>query len=535
MSLFRWDSNLLTPTHGALDLEQRRAVRSIPGAIVDEDTGETQGADHLLAIVAKEFGAAGTAPTRRALKTPARPKLSKYQLYGVARLEREMAAGSVCHDDVGLGKTPTTIAALTGLPLVKLVLCPSYLRAQWRNEIRRWTKEFRGIEEFVHLVKPPSAVRKKDPPLIPASGHWVVAFYEEAQRALDAIHEHHAQGYALVVDEAHNLRTLGTRRTNEVKDAAVWASARIGLTGDLLVNNYPKLYPVLDIVQPGAFGHYTDFIKRYAGAFHNDYAWTPGPNPTHEAELKERLGYFMFRRTWDDIPVAERPFETRMQTVWVPVARGKKVLNSMLAKSAPDVMSYAHALAEAKADAIEEAIKNDAAAGIPSLTFTLTRRQAENLARSVKGLYVSGETNDGEKRLERVNQYVRECKLKKTTPMVFSTFQALGEGANMQWAKVVNMASIPFGSDVLRQALARAARRGNEGVITCRFFVARGTADEQLVGLIRKKLKMQLALAGKNESAKVDMLGALEFSAEEVKDVMQQMLDEARVEEGIAA
>jgi hypothetical protein len=44
---------------------------------------------------------------------------------------------------------------------------------------------------------------------------------------------------------------------------------------------------------------------------------------------------------------------------------------------------------------------------------------------------------------------------------------------------------------------------------------------------------MQLALAGKNESAKVNMMGALEFSAEEVRSVLQKLLDEAREEEGI--
>lgn len=533
MTLFRWDDNMLTPASGALDLMQRRMVREIPGAIVDDETGETQGANHLLHTVASVFGAVGKPPNRRPLKTNHRPQLSKYQLYGVARLEREMEAGAVCHDDVGLGKTPTTIAALAGLPLVKLVLCPSYLRPQWRSEIRKWTKVFRGIEEFVHLVKPPSEVRKKDPPLIPASGHWVVAYYAEAQRAIDAIHAHHAQGYVMVVDEAHNLRTLGSHRTQEVKDAAIWASGRIALTGDLLVNNYPKLYPILDIVQPGAFGSYTDFIRRYAGATHNDYAWVAGKHPTHEAELKERLGYFMFRRTWDDIPPAERPFETAMQTIWVPIGKGHRALRSLMAKGI-ETMTYAKAIAEAKGPAIIEALRNDQAAGIPSLTFTLTRKQASELAHAVKGFYVDGDT-EGEKRLAKVAAYVRECELKGRTPMVFSTFQALGEGANLQWAKVVNMASIPFGSDVLRQAFARAARRGNVGTITARFFVARGTADEQLVALIRQKLKMQLALAGKNESAKVDMLGALEFSAKEVNDVLQRMLDEARAKEGIAA
>lgn len=527
--LFRWSGHALLPLHAALSLEERRKVRAIPGAQVDEQTGETFGSDHVLATVAAVFGAKGNPPSRGNDKVRKYPALSRYQNFGVHWLNRSKAQGALCHDDVGVGKTPQAIAALAGLPIVKLVLCPGFLRPQWSAEIKRWTKIFRGIEEFVHVVKPASLVRKKDPPLLPSAGSWVVAFYRDAQRAVEAINEHHAQGYAMVIDEVHNLRTLGTQQTSEVKDAAIWASARIGLTGDALVNDISRLYPVLDIVQPGAFGSYYDFIRRYAGAIQDDFShWKPN-GESNVDELRRRLEFFSYRRTWDDIPAEERPFDTMMQTVWVPVKGGHKALRSLLVKGI-ETVAYANALADAKLETISDAMLNDSRAGIPSLTFTFTKKQAAELAHVVHGLYISGEI-DQSRRLKIVADYVAECALRKRTPMVFATFGAIGEGANLQWAKIVNFAAIPFGSDVVRQAFARAARRGNTGTVTARFFVARGTADEHLIQLIQKKAKLQLAVAGKQESAKLDLISALEFSQAEIDGVMTKMLEKAREEE----
>lgn len=529
-SLFRWSGQALLPLRAALTLDERRKVRSIPGAQVDEATGETFGAEHTLATVAEVFGAQG-APRRKGagVRPVTNAGLSPYQDWGVAQLERSMKEGSLCHDDVGVGKTPQAIAALAGLPLVKLVLCPGFLRSQWAAEIKRWTKTFRGVEEHVHIVKPVSLVRKSDEPLTPAAGSWVVAFYREATRALDAISVHHAQPYALIVDEAHNLRSLGTIQTREVKDAATFASARVGLTGDALVNDIPHLYPVLDIIQPGGFGSYYDFIKRYCGAVPDDYSHLKTMEPTHQDELRRRLDHFSYRRTWDDIPASERPFNTMMQTVWVPVREGHRALRSILVKGI-GVMQYAESLAEAKMEAVSDAVLNDLRAGIPSVTFALTRAHARQLSHVVKGLYVSSDIPNAT-RLEYIARYVRECALKKKPPQVFATYGSIGEGANLQWAKVVNFAALPFGSDVIRQAFARAARRGNSGVITARFFVAKRTADEGLVELIQKKLKMQLTLVGKEESAKVDLISALEVSQGEIDAVMAKMLDAARARE----
>lgn len=530
--MFRRAGDALIPLKRALTVKERIAVSMVPGAQVDEETGETRGADHTVYAVAKVFGCKGAPRAAPGGYTSAFhkgfKKLSPYQLGGVAHLWNQLQNGALCHDDVGLGKTPQAIAALTGSDLVKLVLVPAYLRSQWRGEIKRWTNEFRsGAPENVHVLNPET---KKTKTIEPKKGDWIVAFYRDATAAYDLIG---AQDYALVVDEVHNLRTLTAQQTEEVSGIATWASARIGLTGDVLTNNVAKLYPVLNIVQPGAFGATPfEFNRRYCGAFEDPSSghWKLGkPSSEGLTELKERMAFFAYRRTWDDVPEKERPFETRMQTVWVKCSRGHSALRSLMAKGI-DTVRYAAALADAKMEAVCDAVLNDARAGIPSLTFTHLKKHAVELREVVKeGLVVTGDTYPNpDKRLPAIEAYVKECALRKKTPMVFGDYAAIGEGANLQWAKVVNFAAMPFGSDVIRQAFARAARRGNTGTIVGRLFVARGTADEYLINLVKEKLAVQLKLTGKEETAKVSILNALNFGMEEVKAVMQQMLEDAR-------
>lgn len=530
--MFRKVGGALVPLKRALTLKERQAVRAIPGAQVDEETGETRGADHAVWTVVQEFGCEGTGPLLPYPLLPLAlqrlPRLSPYQLDGLARMRSAYEDGALCHDDVGLGKTPQAIAALCGSDLVKLVLCPAFLRGQWKAEVERWTTEFRGTAERAYVLDPKTRKAKTEPAWhgLLQPGNWVIAFYRDAEEALSLVGSNE---YALVVDEAHNLRSLGTKQTEGVLSIATWASARIGLTGDVLVNNIAKLWPVLNIIQPGAFGTFFDFTARYCNGRMGDYGWVVG-NPQREDELRRRMSFFAYRRTWDDIPAKQRPFDTRMLTTWVKVEKSHKALRSILVKGIAAV-KYAEALADAKMEVIIDALLNDKRAKIPSITFTLLKKHARELREAMgEGLVITGDL-PSDSRLAKIARYVKECGLRKRTPMVFATFGAIGEGANLQWAKLVNFAALPFGSDVIRQAFARAARRGNEGIITGRFFVARGTADEYLMELMKTKLKTQLKLAGKSETAKVKMLDALTVSQEEIKNVMARMLERARTEE----
>jgi superfamily II DNA or RNA helicase len=533
----------LLPRKRALLPFERDRVAAIPGAFVDHETGEVTGQDHALWAVAKVHGAEGKVPAAPLLDTnePVHKLLAPFQRDGAKFLADHAEDGALCHDDMGLGKTVQAIRAATMAKWhkhAKLVLCPAFLRPQWEGEIKRWGLEFTGFEVPVLVLEAGGTIRGQKglrsvdarcPP-----GGWVVAYYHDAEAAMD-LAVGSDQPYLLIFDEAHNLRGYRTQRTEETGGASTFAAGRIALTGDLLVNNAAKLHPVLNLIQPGAFGPYKKFSARYASGGENEEGyWTVGAL-RNEDELRERMRFFSFRRTWDDIPAKERPFDTRMQTVWVDVEKGHRALRSLLVKGV-QLMAYAQALADAKMEVVLNALRNDTSAGIPSLTFTLTKKHASELVEGLRDkhtnpLLIHSEVADAKKRLPLIESYVKLERVNRRVPLVISTLGSLREGANLQWAKCVNFAALPYAPDEVRQGLARAARMGQEGTVIVRFFVAKGTGDQYFVELMKRKLKEQLALAGNKESAKVSLDAALSFTQKDIDEVLARMMERARDEE----
>lgn len=540
--MFKLAGDVLRPLKRALKPGERSMVAKIPGARVDFETGEVEGVDHALWAVAKKFGVEGYTPPTLDPKLGLRYKLlAPFQKTGSWLLSERADDGALCHDDMGLGKTVQAIAAACTYRwhnMAKLVLCPAFLRPQWCGEIQRWTKEFQtsGKSDPVLELRPGDQTREYGnaiggPDNELAGGAWLVGYYHDAERAMELLSAS-GQPYLLIFDEAHNLRGYDTKRTEEVHGAATFAAGRIALTGDVLVTNAAKLHPVLDLVQPGAFGPYKTFIKRYASAGENEMGYlTPG-KLSNEDELRERMKFFAYRRTWDDIPAKERPFETKMQTHWVEVRKGHQALRSLLVKGV-QLMAYAHALADAKMEATIDLLRNEVSSEQPGLVFTLTKKHAAELVESVRckecaPMLVHSEVASADKRLKLVSDYVHREKLAKRIPMVIATLGSLKEGANLQWAKCVTFAALPYGPDEVRQGLARAARMGNTGTITVRFIVAKGTGDQYFVDLMKHKLKEQMALAGANESAKVSLESALSFSKSDIQQVLDKMYEAAR-------
>lgn len=535
--MFKLVDDVLMPRTRVLRPGERSMVSKIPGARVDYETGEVEGVDHALWAVAKKFGAEGYKPPLLKLEERVRFKaLAPFQRGGVTLLSEKAEDGALCHDDMGLGKTVQAIAAACTFQwhsMAKVVLCPAFLRPQWVGEILKWTAAFKGRPDAVVELRPADQERRfgvAEGAELPEAS-WVVGYYHDAERAMELV-GNSGLPYLLIFDEAHNLRGYDTKRTEEVHGAATFAAGRIALTGDVLVTNAAKLHPVLDLVQPGAFGNYTAFVKRYASAGENEMGYlTPG-KLSNEDELRERMRFFAYRRTWDDIPTAERPFETKMQTHWVEVRKGHTALRSLLVKGV-ELMRYAHALADAKMEATIDLLRNEVASGQPGLVFTLTKKHAAELVKAVHSkecapMLVHSEVAVADKRLKLVSDYVHREKLAKRLPMVIATLGSLKEGANLQWAKCVTFAALPFGPDEVRQGLARAARMGNTGTITVRFIVAKGTGDQYFVDLMKHKLKEQMALAGANESAKVSLESALSFSKTDIQAVLDRMYEAAR-------
>lgn len=430
--------------------------------------------------------------------------LPEYQQNGVHFTRESYQRGLINSDDMGLGKTVQTIRALRNEPGLKFVVCPAFLRRQWAEEIQKWANQ-------TAYVWAPAAERKKEY----AGETWIVAFYraaEEAHRACIGYNE-----YTLIIDECHNLRGNQSQGNNIVQGVANFASGRVLLTGSLLINSGSKLWALLNLAQPQCWGTYYDFTARYCGGAKGVHGWEVKDQLFNVEELKNRLTFMSYRRTREDVPADQLPFETVYSTVWVDVP-DKIGVDGLASLSINATMwaGYLERLNQAKNPIIADHIKSDQEAGIPSITFCFTKQQVAQLHGLVpNALAVTGTGPNSpfgvvaNQRLAVIADYIKLCKSQRKTPALIATMDSLSEGANLQWAKAVNLATLDWTPEKLRQCVSRAARMGNTGKIAVRLFAARRSADEAMLELMKTKLRQSQRVIGSgNEVEKTKFINA---------------------------
>jgi SWI/SNF-related matrix-associated actin-dependent regulator 1 of chromatin subfamily A len=111
-------------------------------------------------------------------------------------------------DQPGLGKTPTAIAFANEISAKRvLVICPANIRLQWAQRIREWSTQRWPYEVYPIL----NSKRGVHP-----TAEWTIVSYDLART--EAIGKALAKGTydLLILDEAHYLKTIDTRRTRAV-------------------------------------------------------------------------------------------------------------------------------------------------------------------------------------------------------------------------------------------------------------------------------------------------------------------------------
>lgn len=456
--------------------------------------------------------------------------LPEFQVEGWRTMALKYGAGIMNNDDMGLGKTVQTIASMQAVDpnVAKLVLCPAFLRPQWASEIQRWTQALGNREPSIQVIWPRADRRSKKP--VNLKAEWIVAFYLDAERALEFVDD---RRYVLIVDELHNLRNVGKMRYEALEMASLSAYGRIGLTASELYNDPTGLWPMYNIVSPGQWGKRWQFMTRYLGAVFNEWGGLAMPEVEGTAgrftlqnvdELNARRALHSIRRIKQDV-WSQLPFDAKIQVIWLePTGNTRDELAAAMLGGIEDQHGHLERVSMGKVPDIVEQVRSDVQAGLPGLTFTYLKKQAEHIAKDVTGaLLVTGDNTTSSKRIEKINDYVARCKVSGVAPQVVATMDSLSEGVNCQWAKVVNFGAVDPTPDKTMQCMARSVRMGQEGTIPVRIFARRYSLDERLVDLNRQKLAAQEKLAGRREQGKADLDAA--FTPPGLKDALATMYE----------
>jgi hypothetical protein len=214
-----------------------------------------------------------------------RGELRSYQAQALAWMGFLDAAGlgGCLALDMGLGKTPTTLAHLartaSGGPA--LVIAPPAVVGNWAAEAAKFAP---GLRVVVHH----GGTRASDEDLLAdlADVDVVITTYGTAVRDIDVLA---SRPWARVVlDEAQAIKNPANQSAQLLR--RIEARSRIALTGTPVENGLGDLWAILDFTNPGLVGTRPAFISQMAGE--------------GEAGLRALNGILVFRRTKSEPEVA---------------------------------------------------------------------------------------------------------------------------------------------------------------------------------------------------------------------------------------
>lgn len=429
--------------------------------------------------------------------------LKPFQLAGVTRIAKLGGRVMLC-DEMGLGKTIqccSSLAYFNDWPA--LVVCPSSLRLNWRNEFRKWL----GMAEAeVQVVFSGADILRTDAKVI-------ITSYDLASKI-----DFPVEFLSVVCDESHYLKNPRAQRTMALLPLLRRARRALLLTGTPALARPIEIHTSLAVLRPDLFSDVKAFTARYCAPKDTDH----GVDVTGHSNLDELnwilTSTLMIRRLKKDA-LTELPAKLRKHLhVKVEDPGIQKELAEMLAESG--VLDNKIAALEARKSAGNQLRElKTSKIVLMGRMWALTGKGKLPAARS----YLADEASDPERKiivfahhievLDALHESCIElglrpiridgstkpgdrqplCDAFQTDPSVRAavlSLTAAGVGLTLSRADLVVFAEIAWTPALLLQAEDRAHRIGREGDVRVVYLLADGSFDEVQFGANVDKLKI---------------------------------------------
>jgi len=455
--------------------------------------------------------------------SPALEKLLKVPLYPYQRqgaLFAAIAGRCLLADDMGLGKTIQAIAAAEILVRVAgvervLVVCPTSLKHQWRQEIARFT------DRSAEVVEGPLATRAAR---YASDSFYKIINYDVIHRDLDDIRRWAPE--LVILDEAQRIKNWKTRTARSVKRLpSEYATV---LTGTPLENRLEELHSIVEFVDRFRLGPMFRFLAQHQIADESgrvvgyrqlaQIAETLKPILLRRGkaevlkELPERLDKIFF------VPMTEqqaRHHEENQEIVARIVAKWRRygfltetdqrrlmiaLQNMRMACNSTYLLDGRtdHGVkADELATLLEEIFERPDAKVV---VFSQWVRTHELIARRLTArrwphVFFHGGV-PGPQRMGLIRRFKEEPQCR-----IFLSTDAGGLGLNLQNATVVVNMEQPWNPAVLEQRIGRVHRLGQQRPVRVVNFVAQGTIEHGMLSLLsfKKSLFAGVLEGGENQ------------------------------------
>lgn len=462
------------------------------------------------------------APLPRGLQAELRP----YQRRGYDWLcfLRDHGLHGVLADEMGLGKTLQVLALLLAEKEERrarepsLVVVPTSLVFNWLEEARRFTPGLRVL-----ALTGPGRHR-----LLPELDRYDLVITTYALLRRDIRHLQERRFHYVILDEAQHVKNPETQTARAIK--ALAGRHRLALTGTPVENRLTDLWSLFDFLMPGFLGSREGFLRRYQRLTEASTAPAGSGDDRDRvrealAALRRRIFPFILRRVKEDVA---RDLPPRTETVrmcdLLPAQRSlyreillayrQRVFAELeergLARSRLTVLEALLKLRQvcchpallgvpgwreagsAKLELFRELVGEIVAGGRRVLVFSqfvsmldILRRELERMGIAYE--YLHGRVRDREARVRRFQE-------RDDIPVFLISLRAGGTGLNLTGASYIIHYDPWWNPAVEEQATGRAHRIGQRQPVFSYKLVTRGTVEEKILELQKRKQALAEAL-----------------------------------------
>ena len=448
--------------------------------------------------------------------------LRHYQRDGVHFLLNvtESGFGACLADDMGLGKTLQVISWLVHLAGqgtigpgtgCALIIAPASLLSNWQEELRRFAPQLEVMLLHPYALRRTEAdYLRTNPAWLMRRAHVAITTYGIATRnELLAATEYPA----LILDEAQAIKNADSQRTQAIYRLS--SPRRVALTGTPVENSLTELRSLFEFLNPGLLGTEKEFnsLVRDMG---NDYTalrrlvrpfmlrrLKTDPTLLPELPPKTEKAAFclltpeqmrLYHREVENLRavIAEPDPQVRLGLVLPMLGRFKQICNHPAQYLGEEWFDPA---ASGKFARLGHLARSIAAAGDCCLVFTQYRSMIEPLHEflaeifGAPGLTLHGGTPIGERR-----RLVEQFQTPGGPRFFVLSLKAAGTGLTLTRARHVIHFDRWWNPAVENQASDRAYRLGQKNPVLIHPLICRGTIEENIHNMLRRKNAMADAL-----------------------------------------
>lgn len=323
----------------------------------------------------------------------------------------------------------------------------------------------------------------------------------------------------LIFDEAHVLSNRSSFRTRAAMVVATRATRVIALTGTPLWNKPAGLYPILACLNPGGWGKFYDYAKRFCDGMPGAHGFT-ADGMSNVEEFKARLSEVMLKISWSDILDSMPDIQRRVETVELntdeafQVEIAAEAIKREGAKRIPigELARYRQLTGELKLHKVVELTKQVIESGKRVVVWTWHKDIAKKILKPFKpnAFLVTGE--DSQTKREKTLDAWRTA-----DAAVLVITLAVGQaGIDLSQADTCIFAELDFTPAVVAQAEMRTFSPSRGMSVT--YVVIDHRVDRSLVAALQKKCDVASIIGTPAADAAIDVIGE-SFSVEDKGDL----------------